>query len=215
MVLLKHQIIGVAHGRKRVFEKEPFDLESHQMNVAVDELRAVLAAYELVSQASWPDLNPRIKGRSAQWGSATAEALKTELAEYVREVAPPRSNVRLFWKIGPTFTFAGCNDAFASDAGLKSSEVIGSDDFDKRLPWRAQAAKYRRDDQAVVSSGENQLDIVERQQSTDGSITWVRVGKAPIKLANGEVIGVLGMYEVLDAATGRALFMKNAAGKAD
>ena len=186
------------------------------MNVAVDELRAVLAAYELVSQASWPDLNPRIRGRSAAWAAATADELKAELAEYVREVAPPRSNARVFWKIGPTFTFAGCNEAFATDAGFKSpSELVGLDDFDKRLPCRAQAAKYRRDDQAVVTSGENQLDIVERQQSTDGSITWVRVGKAAIKLANGEVIGVLGMYEVLDAATGRALFMKAAAGKAD
>jgi len=186
------------------------------MNVAVDELRAVLAAYELVSKASWPDLNPRLNGRAAQWGSATADVLKAELAEYVREVAPPRSNVRVFWKIGPTFTFAGCNDAFATDAGMTGpSDIVGIDDFDKRLPWRHQAAKYRRDDQAVVSSGENQLDIVERQQAPDGSITWVRVGKAPIKLANGEVIGVMGMYEVLDAATGRAMFMKNAAGKAD
>ena len=181
------------------------------MNKAVDELRAVLAAYELVSRASWPDLNARLPSRSPFWGAATAEALQAELAEYVREVSPPRSNVRIFWKTGPSFTFAGCNEAFANDAGMKSpSEMIGIDDFDKRLPWRHQAAKYRRDDQAVVKSGEKQLDIVERQQSTDGSITWVRAGKAPIKLSSGEVIGVLGMYELLDAATGRALFMKNA-----
>jgi hypothetical protein len=37
----------------------------------------------------------------------------------------------------------------------------------------------------------------------------VRVGKAPIKLSNGTAIGVLGMYEVVDAATGRSLFMKS------
>lgn len=181
------------------------------MNVAVDELKAVLSAYELVSQASWPDLNPRLASRSPFWGAATAEALQAELAEYMREVAPPRSNVRVFWKVGPGLTFGGCNDAFANDAGMKSpSEMIGIDDFDKRLPWRHQAAKYRRDDQAVVNSGEKQLDIVERQQGTDGSITWVRAGKAPIKLSNGDVVGVLGMYEVLDAAEGRSLFMKAA-----
>ncbi|MEO8334078.1 MAG: PAS domain-containing protein [bacterium] len=181
------------------------------MSASVDELRAVLSAYELVSRASWPDLNPRLPNRAPHWGSATAETLQAELAAYVREVSPPRSNVRVFWKTGPAFTFAGCNDAFAADAGMKSpAEMIGIDDFDKRLPWRHQAAKYRRDDQAVVKSGEKQLDIVERQQSTDGSITWVRAGKAPIKLPSGEVIGVLGMYELLDAATGRALFMKNA-----
>jgi hypothetical protein len=181
------------------------------MNVTVDELRAVLAAYELVSRTSWPDLNPRLAGRSPFWGAATADVLQAELAEYMREVAPPRSNVRVFWKVGPNLTFGGCNGAFATDAGMKGpSEMIGIDDFDKRLPWRHQAAKYRRDDQAVVNSGEKQLDIVERQQSPDGTITWVRAGKAPIKLSNGETIGVLGMYELLDAATGRALFMKAA-----
>ena len=180
------------------------------MNVAVEELRAVLAAYELVSRASWPDLNPRLPNRSPLWGAANADALQAELADYMREVAPPRSNVRVFWKVGPGLAFGGCNNAFASDAGMNPSEMIGIDDFDKRLPWRHQAAKYRRDDQAVVKSGEKQLDIVERQQSTDGSITWVRAGKAPIRLSTGEIVGVLGMYEVLDAATGRALFMKNA-----
>jgi hypothetical protein len=181
------------------------------MTVAVEELRAVLAAYALVSRASWPDLNPRLASRSPFWGAATAEALQAELAEYMRELAPPRSNVRAFWKTGPGLKFGGCNDAFAKDAGLSGpAEMIGIDDFDKRLPWRHQAAKYRRDDQAVVTSGQNQLDFVERQQGTDGSITWVRVGKAPIKLASGEVIGVLGMYEVLDAATGRALYMQAA-----
>lgn len=186
------------------------------MNAEVDELRAVLSSYALVSRASWPDLNPRLAGRSSSWGAATADALRAEMNEYMREVSPPRSNVRVFWKIGPSFTFAGCNEAFAKDAGMKApADLIGTDDFDKRLPWRHQAAKYRRDDQAVVTSGENQLDIVERQQGTDGSITWVRVGKAPIKLTNGEVVGVLGMYEVLDAALGRALFMKAAASKGE
>jgi hypothetical protein len=41
-----------------------------------------------------------------------------------------------------------------------------------------------------------------------------RVGKAPIKLANGTAIGVLGMYVVVDAATGRSLFMKSMKGDA-
>ena len=179
------------------------------MSVAAEELRAVLAAYEAVSKASWPDLNPRLAGGSERWPTATAEMLHAELAEYLKEVSPPRSNVRVFWKIGPKLTFAGCNDGFAKDAGMKSpSELIGIDDFDKRLPWRHQAAKYRRDDQNVVSSGKPQLDIVERQESTDGNTSWVRAGKAPIKLASGEVIGILGMYEIVDGATGRALFMK-------
>ena len=88
------------------------------------------------------------------------------------------------------------------------SDVVGIDDFDNRLPWRHQAAKYRRDDEAVVSTGKAQLDIVERQQSTDGSISWVRAAKAPILSHTGEVIRLLGMYEFVDSVSGRALFMK-------
>jgi hypothetical protein len=40
-------------------------------------------------------------------------------------------------------------------------------------------------------------------------MTWVRAGKAPLKLADGTAFGLLAMYEIVDAATGRALFMKS------
>jgi hypothetical protein len=47
---------------------------------------------------------------------------------------------------------------------------------------------------------------VERQQSKDGDVTWVRVGKAPIRVSRDRVIGVFGMYEVLDATRGPKLY---------
>ena len=40
-------------------------------------------------------------------------------------------------------------------------------------------------------------------------MSWVRAGKAPLKLADGTAFGVLAMYEIVDAATGRALFMQS------
>ena len=126
-----------------------------------------------------------MKSHAARWATASAAELKSELDGYLREVAPPRSNVRVMWKSGPKYQFGGCNEAFAKDAGLSVSELIGADDFDKRLPWRHQAAKYRRDDEGVVKSGKANLDIIERQESGNGETSWVRVGKAPIKLANG------------------------------
>jgi hypothetical protein len=61
------------------------------------------------------------------------------------------------------------------------------------------------DDEAVFTSRNAKLDILERQQSSTG-ITWVRAGKAPIRRASGEVIGIFGMYELLDAEAGRKLF---------
>jgi hypothetical protein len=179
------------------------------MENSADELRAILLAYQQVAAASWPDLNPGMKSRASRWSSAPAAELRAELDGYLREVAPPRSNVRVMWKSGPKFVFGGCNELFAKDSGLGAAELIGTDDFDKRLPWRHQAAKYRRDDETVVKTGQANLDIIERQESSAGEMTWVRAGKAPLKLPDGTSFGLLAMYEIVDAATGRALFMKS------
>ena len=62
------------------------------MDYSTDELRAILAAYQQVAAASWPDLNPSMKAHAARWGTASAAELKSELDGYLREVAPPRSN---------------------------------------------------------------------------------------------------------------------------
>src|SRR5689334_22937712 len=102
-----------------------------RMDYSADELRAILAAFQLVAAASWPDLNPTMKARAARWGTASAAELKSELDEYLREVAPPRSNVRIMWKTGPKYLFGGCNEAFARDAGLTVAELVRADDFDK------------------------------------------------------------------------------------
>jgi hypothetical protein len=179
------------------------------MENTAEELRAILQAYQQVAAASWPDLNPSMKSRASRWSTASAADLRSELDGYLREVAPPRSNVRVMWKTGPKFQFGGCNEQFARDAGLEPSELIGTDDFDKRLPWRHQAAKYRRDDETVVKTGKASLDIIERQESAAGEMTWVRAGKAPLRLADGTTFGILAMYEIVDAATGRTLFMQS------
>jgi hypothetical protein len=178
------------------------------MEHSADELRAILTTYQRVA-AAWPDLNPAMKSRSGRWASASAADLRAEVDGYVREVAPPRSQVRLVWKTGPKYLYAGCNELFAKDAGMALSDMVGIDDFDKRLPWRHQAAKYRRDDETVVKTRTANLDIVERQESAAGEMTWVRASKAPLLLSDGSAFGLLAMYEIVDAATGRALFMKS------
>ena len=168
--------------------------------------RAVLEAYKKVLEASWPHLHPKMAARSQAWPTATEEQLHAELAGYLAEASAPECSVRIFWKLAPDFAFGGCNAHFASDAGLPPSEMIGITDLDRRLPWRLQAAKYRTDDRRVFESGEADLDIIERQQSAAGAITWVRAGKAPIRTADGTILGILGMYELLDADTGRRLY---------
>jgi hypothetical protein len=171
-----------------------------------DVLRAILAAYKVVMEASWPGLHPAMAERASRWPSASQATLAAELADYLQASARAEQHVRVFWKLGTGFKFGGCNDLFARDAGMnRPEELVGTDDFDRRLPWGHQAAKYRQDDEAVFKSGTAKLDILERQQSTTG-ITWVRAGKTPIRKASGEVIGIFGMYELLDAETGRKAF---------
>jgi hypothetical protein len=175
------------------------------MSVTADQTRAVLSAYQLVMTASWPTLHPEMLERAPHWASAGADALEAELQSYVRHASDPSCPVRVFWKLGSGFKFAGCNEHFAHDAGMPAAVLLGKDDFDPKLPWVRQAAKYRDDDETVFKSGTPKLDIIERQRGTTGAITWVRAGKAPIRTSQ-ETIGILGMYEILDDATGRRLF---------
>jgi len=176
---------------------------------AVEELRAVLAAYKMVKDASWPELHPAMVKASARWAHAGEAELKKELQGYVEETNRPGCDVRVFWKTGPDFKIAGCNNMFAKDAGLKVAEMIGLDDFSEKLPWKAQAAKYRFDDKEVADSGKANLDILERQSSASGTV-WVLVGKAPIRAGN-KSIGILGMYQILDQAAANKILAKRRA----
>ncbi len=180
------------------------------MSTSAEDLGAILAAYHQVKKASWPHLHPMMEERAARWPSAGEAELRAELDGYLKETGVPGCSVRVFWKLGPKFVFGGANERFAADAGLPLAELVGSDDFDPRLPWRAQAAKYRADDKEVFESGAAKLDILERQTSGAGTVIWVRVGKTAIRKAGGEVIGVLGMYELLDDESAKKIFLDRA-----
>lgn len=169
------------------------------------ELLATLLAYEKVAVASWAWLRAGIEPRAKAWRGMDAPALEAELTRLVKETEQPGREVRVFWKIGPDLVYRGCNVQFARDAGFPSpAALIGKNDFDPRISWLRQSAKYRKDDVTVVETGSEKLDIIERQDSADGTI-WLRTGKAPIRPAGRAAIGVLGMYEVIDAATAKQL----------
>lgn len=101
--------------------------------------------------------------------------------------------IRVFWK-SKTLRYLGCNTLFAQDAGRQSpSEMIGKDDY--AMGWAEQAELYRADDRAVMQSQEARLFYEEEQTTPEGDKIWLSTSKIPLKRDNGEIIGVLGVYE--------------------
>ncbi len=101
--------------------------------------------------------------------------------------------VRVFWK-DRNLRYLGCNTLFARDAGLsRPEELLGLDDF--ALGWREQAEIYRADDRQVMESCIPKMDIVEPQTTPAGSTIWLNTSKVPLHRPDGEVFGVLGVYE--------------------
>ena len=101
--------------------------------------------------------------------------------------------IRVFWK-DKDLRYLGGNGLFAHDAGVAHpDDLIGKTDFD--LGWRAQAALYHADDEAVMYSGVPKLDFEEPQTTPDGTTIWLRTSKVPMRDKDGRVIGVLGIYD--------------------
>ena len=137
----------------------------------------------------------------------SATQLEYEVQGFLREMNAPSCQARVFWKSTPKYAYLGASDNFARDGGFaNAAEILGRDDFDPRFVWSQQAAKYRADDERVVTSNKPLLGILERQTRSD-AVVYVQTNKAPLWIGGkGLSFGVLGMYETLDEATARRLF---------
>jgi PAS domain S-box-containing protein len=99
----------------------------------------------------------------------------------------------LFWKNRESI-FLGCNQNFATAAGKAlPSEIIGKSDYD--MPWRTEAALFQSDDRQVIEAGLEKLGIIESQTQVDGSVIWIETNKAPLRNLQGEIVGVLGIFQ--------------------
>ncbi|HJV36076.1 PAS domain-containing protein [Geomonas sp.] len=100
----------------------------------------------------------------------------------------------VFWKDRDS-VYLGCNVIFAGRAGYDDTElVVGKTDYD--LPWlREESDAYREDDKEVMEGNAAKTHIVEQQLQADGTRVWVDTTKVPLCDDQGEVYGVLGVYE--------------------
>ncbi|HJV79120.1 MAG TPA: PAS domain S-box protein, partial [Paludibacter sp.] len=98
----------------------------------------------------------------------------------------------VFWKDRQS-NYLGCNQAFATAAGLNSpSEIVGKTDF--QLPWgETEGENYRADDLEVMEKEFTKLHIIETQHQADGKVIWFDTSKIPLREPEGKVIGVIGV----------------------
>lgn len=102
-------------------------------------------------------------------------------------------SVRLFWKDRDS-RFIGCNKHFAEDAGVEDpKEFVGRSDYFFYHPEIA--AAFRASDAEVMFSGQAKLGILEKIVKDSGQVLWLETSKWPLRNAEGEVIGVIGMYQ--------------------
>ncbi|WP_207423724.1 PAS domain-containing sensor histidine kinase [Desertivirga brevis] len=100
----------------------------------------------------------------------------------------------IFWKDLES-RYLGCNTVFAAAAGFSTvDEIVGKTDYE--LPWnKEEADKYRDDDAQVIASGEAKIHFIETQTQSSGDTLWVDTTKLPLTDINGNVYGILGIYE--------------------
>ncbi len=115
--------------------------------------------------------------------------MANELLQKVLDTIP----MPIFWK-DLNYNFLGCNQYFAIEAGLSSPEqLIGKNDYD--TPSSEQTEKYRADDADIMKSGIAKINIEERHIYANGDQGWIRTSKVPLRDVNGEIFGLLGVFE--------------------
>jgi len=144
--------------------------------------------------ATKEELEKRVAELERQLEDMTAEHAKKvaqsqEVLRQVLNVIP----IRVFWK-DKNLNYLGCNRLFAGDAGLDSpDDLIGKDDY--QMAWAEQAELYRADDWQVIDSGKSKIDFEEPQTTPEGTTIWLCTSKIPLRDANDNIIGVVGIYD--------------------
>ena len=158
----------------------------------LDQVLAQVSAIRSGSRSA-----PPVPARNDEWGAiqSALSALSAELdasvslLQRIIDTAP----IRVFWK-GADLRYLGCNPAFARDLGLSSpSEVVGLDD--EALRAAGSVVPEPGIDREVLDSGIARLGHEVQRAAADGRIVWERHSRVALRNAQGEIVGVLGIYD--------------------
>nr|WP_290223356.1 ATP-binding protein [Trichocoleus desertorum] len=170
-------------------------------------LKAITAAVSLYTALELRSLIPQALSlpSSAQLEAAN-QKLEDEIVERQRmEIALRDSQQMLklvidtipqaiFWKNHES-VYLGCNRSFALDAGLAASEaIVGRTDYE--LAWKPEEAEFFQScDRQFIEKNHPEYHILEPQLQADGRQSWLDTSKIPLHNAEGQVVGILGIYE--------------------
>jgi PAS domain S-box-containing protein len=96
---------------------------------------------------------------------------------------------KIFFKDRNSVYFS-CNENYAEDFKIKSEEIVGKTDYD--LYSKELAEKYRADDKRIMESGGT--EDIEEKYIRQGQEMVVHTVKTPVKDAQGNIIGILGIF---------------------
>jgi PAS domain S-box-containing protein len=87
--------------------------------------------------------------------------------------------------------YMSCNSNYASDLGITPKEIVGKDDFAFHIPKLAEM--FRADDQSCMNDG--MVKDIEEPYQLHGQERWAHTIKVPYRDSQGQIIGVLGIFE--------------------
>ena len=160
-----------------------------------------IRAEENLRQAN-EELEQRVGHRTAELSEAN-KSLRREITERQQAEAARRESEQRYTSFADLlpvciyskdlegrFTFV--NAQFCRELGRTKEEVLGQTDFDFSPPELAE--KYRRDDLAVIETGQRLETVEEHHPGTAGRKTYIQIVKFPVVNAAGELVGTQGVW---------------------
>jgi len=94
--------------------------------------------------------------------------------------------------------FVACTLPFVELMGCRGrDEIVGRSDEDFSPPHLVE--QYRKDDEAVLQTGANLIDIVELVGRRDDTYEWFTTSKSPMRHQDGAITGLIGVTRRISA----------------
>ncbi|MDP2861803.1 MAG: PAS domain-containing protein [Desulfobacterales bacterium] len=129
--------------------------------------------------------NPDLCEKAAERQSSTVQSLQIIIDNMPQYI---------FWKDRDS-VYLGCNEKFARAAGIeKPSDIEGKTDYD--LAWKkSESDLFRAFERKVMETNTSEYHIIEPHLRADGKQVWLDTSKMPLRDIDGNVVGILGIYE--------------------